>query len=131
LGEKNKQKLRDLREKHAKLEKKLKNTEDTTVAALKDKKLAKGMARSAEESLTGVKGQIKDLQNEVDGLKDSINKARDLTAEEVRKAEERVTQQWETEKEALVQTFSGLADAVENVVLRQVKIRNPKVSLDF
>jgi len=64
-------------------------------------------------------------------LKDSINKARDLTTEEVRKAEERITQQWKTEKETLVQTFFGLADAMEKVVLQQVQIRNLKVSLDF
>jgi len=120
LGEKNKQQLKDLSEKHAELEGRLKNAEATAEVTLKDKKAAGDRAKAAEESLAGMKGQIKDLQDEVDGLKDSIKKAKDLTEEEVRRTEERITQEWKTEQETLVQTFSGLADAVEKTIFQQV-----------
>jgi len=131
IGEKNKQQLRKLRDKQTELEKELKEAKDAVAAALEEKKLAEDKAKSADELLVSVKGQIKELQTEVDGLKDSINKARDLAEDEVRKTEERLTQQWEVEKGALVQTFAGLAHAVEKTILQQVRIRNPQVGLDF
>jgi len=64
-------------------------------------------------------------------LKDFINKARDLTEEEVRKVEDKITREWKIEKNALIQTFSSLADAMEKTILQQVQIRNLKVGLDF
>jgi len=69
---------------------------------LKEKKIAEDRAKTADKSLSGLKDQVKKLQDEVDGLKDSINKARDLTEEKVRKAEKKITKEWEIEKDALV-----------------------------
>jgi len=78
--------LKDLREKHAELEERLKKVEAIAEEPLKDKNVADDRAKSADKSLVEVNGQIKNLQDEIGDLKNFINKARDLTEEEVRKA---------------------------------------------